>query len=70
MLAALQGLYTVDILIGNHETLIVRSNESNKKYIQLGLGSIQNNKANKILQSPLKVHYHLPFCIQQQKLIY
>ena len=55
--AALQGLYTVDILIGNHETLIVRSNESNKKYIQLALGSIQNN-CNKILQSPLKVQYH------------
>ena len=41
--AALQGLYTADILIGNHQTLIVRSNEWNKKYIQPRQHIIQNN---------------------------
>ena len=49
-MAALQRIYPVDILIGNHQTLIVRSNDWNKKYIQLGLDTIQNNCDN-ILQS-------------------
>ena len=36
--AAVQGEYTVDILIENHENLFVMSNGSNKKYIQLSPG--------------------------------
>ena len=36
--AAVPSIYPVDILIENHEILIVMSNGSIKKYIQLALG--------------------------------